>query len=376
VVAGGGIGGIVAARTLRKLLPRQDRVILVERDPDFWFTPSLLWIVEGSRTAQRITRSRDGLTRRGIEVVTGEVTRIDPEGRALHVGAREVGFDGLVVALGARTDPAALQGFSETVIDLYSPEGARRAGEALRALDGGRVAILVSSLPYKCPAAPWEAAFLADSVLRRSGLRSRVSIDVFTPEPYPMPTAGEEVGAALLALVRERGIEVHTGSPVERIEPSRRLVTPGGSHAFDLLLGVPPHSAPDAARSSGLSGPTGYIQVQADTLQTEVEGVYAVGDVTQIPIAGGKFLPKAGVFAHEQAKVAAFRLAAQLRGVEPQAHFDGKGACFMEMGNGVAGYATGTFYGRGGPAVRMRRPGRRWHLSKVWFERWWMARWL
>ena len=38
--------------------------------------------------------------------------------------------------------------------------------------------------------------------------------------------------------------------------------------------------------------------------------VFAIGDVTTIPIAGGKFLPEAGVFAHGQAEVVAQRIAA------------------------------------------------------------------
>ncbi len=376
-MAGGGIGGIVAARTLRKALPDSHRVVLIDRERDFWFAPSLLWVMEGSRTPQRITRSRRRLSRRGIEVVHGSVSKIDPEGMKVQVDSEWVSFDAAVVALGTQTDVSALRGAAESAIDIYSIDGVRRAHDALRNIDSGRLAIVVSSIPYKCPAAPWEAAFLADSVLRHRGVRDRVQIDVYTPEPYPMPTAGEQVGAALLALVRERGISVHTGTPVEHVEPSgRRLVTASGEHPFDLLLLVPPHGAPEAARSSGLAGPTGYMAVDRATLRTEAAGIYAIGDVTQIPIAGGKFLPKAGVFAHEEAKVAASRLAAELTGRQPTALFDGEGACFAEMGDGVAAYAMGSFYADEGPQIRLRTPGRRWHLSKVWFERWWMTRWL
>ena len=57
------------------------------------------------------------------------------------------------------------------------------------------------------------------------------------------------------------------------------------------------------------------------------------------------------------------------------ATFDGKGACFVDMGEGVAAFATGDFYAEGAPAVSLRGPSRRWHLSKVAFEKYWLARW-
>jgi sulfide:quinone oxidoreductase len=45
------------------------------------------------------------------------------------------------------------------------------------------------------------------------------------------------------------------------------------------------------------------------------------------------------------------------------------------MGEGVAAFATGDFYAEPAPAVRLRRPGRRWKLAKVAFEKYWLARW-
>ena len=98
-------------------------------------------------------------------------------------------------------------------------------------------------------------------------------------------------------------------------------------------------------------------------------------DVTTIPLSGGKFLPNAGVFAHGQADAVARRIAAELAGHAPSAAFDGRGACFVEMGDGVAAYATGDFYAETEPEVRLRRPGRHWHVAKVAFEKYWLRRW-
>lgn len=237
--------------------------------------------------------------------------------------------------------------------------------------------MLVSRLPYKCPAAPYETALLTEALLRRRGIRDHSSIDVYTPEPFPMPTAGPAMGEAVRDILESRGIGFHPEQTVERIEPgAREIVRADGERTpFDLLLGIPPHRAPSAVRESTLAGETGFVPVDRATLATKAEGVLAIGDVTTIPIAGGKFLPKAGVFAHAEAEIVAKRIAAELAGRTPTGAFEGKGACFLEMGDGIAAYASGDFYAEQGPQVRLRRPGRRWHLGKVAFERYWLWRW-
>jgi sulfide:quinone oxidoreductase len=377
VVLGGGTGGIVAAHRLRHELAAGDRVVVIERDPVYRFAPSFLWVLTGERRPEQISVDLGRLRRRGIELVEAEVRGIDTDGRRVETANGAVAYDRLVVALGAELAPELLPGFAEAAHTVYTLEGAVGAAAALDAFAGGRVLVLVSRLPYKCPAAPYETALLSEALLRKRGLGEGSRIDVYTPEPFPMPTAGPEVGAAVRGLLESRGIGFHPERTVERIEPeARELVLADGERVpFDLLLGIPPHRAPAVVLESPLAGPSGFIPVDRATLTTAVDSVSAIGDVTSIAIAGGKFLPKAGVFAHAQAEVAAKRIAAELRRRPPTAGFDGKGACFLELGAGKAAYASGDFYAEPRPQVRMRRPGRHWHLGKVAFERYWLWRW-
>lgn len=285
-------------------------------------------------------------------------------------------YDRLVIALGAELAPELLPGFAEAALNVYTLEGATAASRALEGFAGGRVVVLVSRLPFKCPAAPYETALLSEALLRRRGIQA--TVDVYTPEPFPMPTAGPEVGAAVRQMLEQRGIGYHPEQTVEQIDPAaRELVLAGGERVrYDLLLGIPPHQAPALLRESPLAGPTGFAPVDPATLATAAESVYGIGDATSIPIAGGKFLPKAGVFANKQAKVVASRIAAELRGATPDSRFDGAGACFLELGDGVAAYASGSFYGESGPTMRLRQPGRHWHLAKVAVEQYFLRRWL
>ena len=380
VVVGGGIGGVVAASRLSRELSSLGwggRVVLVDRDLAHPFAPSFPWVMTGARRPEQVTVDLQRLRRRGVELVRGEVLQIDPEHRVVQTTGGAFDFLWLVIALGAELAPDALPGFSEATHNVYTLKGAAAAGRALRAFDGGRLAVLVSRLPYKCPAAPYEIALLADAVLRERSVRERVSIDVYTPEPYPMPTAGPAIGQALTALMSERGLSLHPQRSVERIEPaSRELIFADGARAsYDLLFGVPPHRAPEAIRSSGLAGESGFLPVNPHTLAAEAEGVFGIGDVAQIPIADGKFLPRAGVFATAQAKVVARRIAWEIAGRRPTATFDGRGSCIVEIGGGRAVHATGDFYDGEGPRVRMHHASRRWHLAKVALERRWMRRW-
>lgn len=375
VVLGGGIGGIVSARVLRKKLPKDMRVVLIDREDIHAFAPSLLWLMSGERKLQTISRGRERLKRWGIEFLRGEAEGIDADLRTIRVGGQDIPYEHLVVALGVQPDPELMPGLGEGAMNIYSPDGALEAGRALAELDGGRVVVVIAKLPYKCPAAPNEAAFLAEAMLRHRGVKADVAL--YSPEPFPMPTAGEAAGKALAGMLGERGIELHAGQVLQEVDATKKeLVFQSGERAsYDLLLAVPPHRTAGIVAGSGLSNDAGFIPVDPATLATRADRIYAIGDVTQIPIAGGKFLPKAGVFAKAQAFVVANRIADEVAGREPTATFDGHGSCFVDMGDGVAAFATGDFYAEGAPEVSLRRPSRRWHLAKVAFEKYWLARW-
>ncbi len=376
VVLGGGIGGVVAARRLRQRLRAEDRVVVVERDPRFRFTPSLLWVMYGTRRPEQITRDLRRLRRHGIEVIEADVEGVDAGGRIVATSTGPVPFDRLVVALGAEMDPAACPGFEDHARNIFTVDGAEAVREDLSTMGEGPVDVVVSRLPYRCPAAPWEAALLADSLLRRRGVRDRCPVRVTTPEPAPMPVAGPAMGAAVLEMLAARDIEVRTGCAIEGIGSGQLLLEGGQRIETGLVLGVPPHRPPPSLSGSGLSEGPGFLPVDPATLSTGVEGVWALGDVTALPLAGDRMLPKAGVFAEREAEVVASRVADEVRGLIPKRNFDGRGSCFVEMGDGRAGFAAGGFFGPEGPQIRLHRPGRRWHLTKVAFERWWLRRWL
>jgi sulfide:quinone oxidoreductase len=377
LILGGGIGGHVTANVLRKQIARDHRVILVDRKREYVFSPSLLWLIVGKRKIEQIYRPLENLKRKGIEVIQAEVTKIDPVAHTVLLGDRSLSYDYLIISLGAELAPDAVPGLREEAHIFYEPSGAEKLWGAVQKFSGGRVVLLVAATPFKCPAAPYEAAMLLEDYFRKRGLREKVSLSIYTPEPLPMPVAGPAVGNAVKGMVEAKGIGFHPQMKITSVNaPSKELVFENGQRVgYDLLIAIPPHRAPLVVRDSGLLGESGWIPVDARTLKTQYDGVYAIGDITTIMLPIGKPLPKAGVFAHYEAEAVARNIAAELEGSKPSHAFNGQGYCFLEMGGGQAGFAGGNFYAEAGPQIRMRRPGFHWHWGKVLFERWWLSRW-
>ncbi len=377
LILGGGVGGLVTAVALRKRLPKIHRVILVDRERDHLFQPSLLWLMTGARRAGQITRPLDRLRRKGIEVIHGIVEAIDPQRRQATVNGTVLTADALVIALGAELALDAIPGLAEAGHAFYSLEGAQGLQRALDGFRSGRLVVLTAAPAYKCPAAPYEAAMLLEAELRKRGVRGQVRLDLYAAEPGPMGVAGPAASAAVRAMVEAKGIAYHPEHQITSVDPATKTLRFGNGTeaAFDLLAYVPPHRAPKAVRESGLVNEAGWIPVDRHTLQTRFEGIYALGDVTTIPLTLGKPLPKAGVFAHGQAEVVAHNLARSILGQGTPATFQGHGECFVEVGDGKAALGRGNFYGEPTPQIEMKAPGIFWHLGKVWFEKFWLWRW-
>jgi sulfide:quinone oxidoreductase len=367
---------LVTAQSLRKRLPRGHRVVLVDRQRDHVFAPSLLWLMTGKRTPAGISRPLGRLARTGIEVIHGEIDRIDPDARRVVVGDRELEAEHLIVSLGVEFAPEAIPGLGEAGHNFYELEGAENLRDALAEFNGGRVVILTATAAYKCPAAPYEAAMLLLDHCRRRGIGDRTTIDLYAAEPGPMGVTGPEVSALVRGMVESQGITVHSEHQVTSVDPTAGTITfaNGATAGFDLLAYVPPHRAPQVVRDSGLLDQSDWIPVDRATLATRFDGVYAIGDVTGIPLKMGKPLPKAGVFAERQAEVVSRNIARIITGKGEPASFDGHGECFIETGGGRAGFGAGNFYAEPLPQVTLHPPSRRFHLGKLVFEQNWLRR--
>jgi sulfide:quinone oxidoreductase len=316
--------------------------------------------------------------RRGVTVTTGEIERIDAARREVVVGGQTMTADYIVIALGAATSGGAIPGLVDGGHDLYSLSGAVAFRNGLASLERGRIAILTAAPAYRCPAAPYEAAMLVEASCRARRVREQAQVDMFTAEPGPMGVAGPQVSAAVRQMVEGKGINYHPEHQVTHVDSAARSIhfSNGAAATYNLLGFVPPHHVPPVVSKSGLCAEGGWIEVDRHTFATRSPNVYAIGDVNSIPLKMGKPLPKAGVFAHFAAQVVAKNIVRAISGRGAEARFIGLGECFIETGDGKAGFGKGDFYSEPLPAVSMNKPSRRWHLGKVLLEQSWLRGWM
>jgi sulfide:quinone oxidoreductase len=263
--------------------------------------------------------------------------------------------------------PDAVAGFTQAAYNLYDAYEALELKKALDQFDRGRIVVLVCSTPFSCPAAPYEAALLIDSMFRKRGARQRVEIAIYTPEAQPMPSAGSAMGSAVCSLLGERSIEYYPKHKIKQIDgDNHKLIFEAGETSFDLLVGVPPHVAPPVVQKAGLTDDTGWIPVDLQTLETRYPGVFAIGDIASIrqPNPTGLFLPKAWVFAEGEARVVAGNISSQILGDGKGSMFDGRGFCYIEVGEGLAAYGSGDFYAYPVPRVYLEAASERFHNER------------
>src|SRR5262249_44457835 len=156
------------ANRLRRKLPDDWELIVVDPSPTHLYQPGLLFLPFGAHDEVAMQRPRRKTLKRGIHWVEERVDRVDTEGRAVRLSSGDqLAYDLLVIATGTdiRPDltPGLLgSGWRKTVHDFYTLEGAQALRTALANFEGGRVVIDIVEMPIKCPVAPLEFAFLAD----------------------------------------------------------------------------------------------------------------------------------------------------------------------------------------------------------------------
>ncbi|MCF8243519.1 MAG: NAD(P)/FAD-dependent oxidoreductase [Saprospiraceae bacterium] len=377
LVLGAGTGGIITAMELNKTVGNDGevnpvKILVFEKEEKNVFAPSLLWLMVGKRKPEQVFRNTRKIAGDGIDLVIGEIQAVNPEQISVTVKGQEYKGDYMVISLGV--DQVPEYNLNSYGHDFYTLDGATNFNEQLQNFKGGEIAVLVPSLPFKCPAAPYEAAMLIESYIRKKGLGDKTEISLYTPEPGPMGVAGKELSGAVRQMVEMKGIKYFPEHQLTSATDKTLTFSNGKTADFDLLAYTPKHQCPSVIKATSLVGKLGWIEVDRHTMETNFPNVYAIGDITFIPLEMGKPLPKAGVFAHYQAETVAHNVAQKIAGKPSDKTFNGDGQCFLELGGGKAGYAGGNFYGSPLPIVKMKKPGYFWHWTKVWFEKYWWFR--
>jgi sulfide:quinone oxidoreductase len=370
VILGGGVGGTLTANLLvKRLRPRlksgEVTITVVDQTGEHIYQPGFMYLAMGGERAANLHRPERALLDSRVSLVVGEVKKVDERRRMVHLlDGQRIGYDYLVLATGSRIVPESIDHFTTEAYHFYTAEAATRLRSALDAFDGGRIVIGIAGMPYKCPPAPLEVAFLIEAELRARGLRERSELHFCSPIGRAFTI--ETVSDMATPILENRGIELHTFFNVEAIDPTRKVVQSleGEELPYDLLILVPPHKGAQFLIDSGLApAPGGWLPTDRATLQVGSRpDVFALGDATDLPLS------KAGSTAHFEAPVVAERIVAAIEGREVdhrRGDYLGKVMCFFEIGDGKGTLLQFDYEHPPKPP----KPNQLWHLGKIVFNK-------
>ena len=375
LILGAGIGGVEIARELSIHSGNEDnihliKIIVFEKEDKSVFSPSLPWLMVGNRKTDQIYKPTKKIEASGLEVVKGEIEKVDPENISVTVKDKEYKGDYMVVSLGV--EQKVKYNLNEYGYNFFQMKGAEGFHKELERFTGGKIAVLISSLPYKSPAAPYEAAMLIEDYISKNGLRDKTEISIYTPEKGPMEFAGEDPSNGLKALLGKKGIKYFPSHQITSATKNSLEFDNSENHNFDLLAFTPGHLSPAVIRNSILAGKSGWIEVNGQTMETAYSNVYAIGDIVDLKLESGIPLPKIGVFARGQAKIVAHNIGRKIRNKVSNKNFNAEGQYFIESGEGKAMSAKGHFYTSSKANVDLKIPDHWGHISKWWTEKYWL----
>ena len=337
LVLGGGTAGTMSANRLAHQL-KDWKVTVIDRDDNHRYQPGFLFMPFGTYTPDQVTRSRRDALNKNVDLILGEVDRIDGDANKVFLeNGTEFEYDYLIIATGVGPRPDQTDGLAEAiesndaVHEFYSYEGSKALAEKLKHFEGGNVVINIVEMPIKCPVAPLEFAFLADDFFTSRGIREKITMTYVTPlgAAFTQPIAAQAFGATL----DEKSITVEPDYMLMEVDNDANEIVSFDERRipFDLLVSIPVNMGQDFLTRSGLGNELNLVPVDKFTqLSNKYSNVFALGDANNIPAS------KAGSVAHFEVDIFVENFTEHIAGKEMTHRFDGHANCFIETGGGKA----------------------------------------
>ncbi|MGB7491794.1 MAG: FAD-dependent oxidoreductase, partial [Thermoanaerobaculia bacterium] len=111
VILGAGTAGTTVANMLRRKLPSDWSLKIIDPDTDHLFQPDLIFIPFEMQTPEKTIRPRKGTLGKGIEWIQRPVQRVDADkNQVILDGDERVPYDLLVIATGSHIRPEETPG--------------------------------------------------------------------------------------------------------------------------------------------------------------------------------------------------------------------------------------------------------------------------
>lgn len=348
VIVGAGLGGLPTAYELRRLLPSHHTVTLISEHPKFTFIPGLVRVALDLDPLDHVQLDLNPLAEQhGLKLVNGKVTALAPHAKRITVETGQtIDYDYAVIATGP--------GFAFDQVPGLGPHGgythsicsASHALEArdawLKFLDNPGSLVVGAAPGAGCFGPAYEFVLMADWILRRKGLRDRVSLTLVTPEPYAghLGVKGVKNARELTeSLLRERNVDVMNNAAITAIDANTITLDDGRTipHQYAMILPAF-RGVKFISDAPGLGNEKGFIPILPTQQHSRFPNIYALGvsvdlvqpDKSRVAIG----MPKSGQMTEAMGMAVAHNIAVELGAIQAPLNLPTLEAiCFAEFGD-------------------------------------------
>ena len=295
LIAGAGVAGLEAALALRALAEDRVSVELVAPGPDFVYRPLAVATPFGAGETQRFslhTLAHEA----GATLTEASVRAVRPERMTVETADEEIGYDALLLALGAHSVESV-----PGAVSFRGPGDEDALAAVLRDAREGRVRRLAFTMPagISWPLPMYELVLLTAVHLADAG--ADVELTVVTPEQRPLQLFGPKASGSVAEQLEVHGIRTWTDTVPLRVDGDMLQFVGTGGIKVDRVVALPRVEGP---RLPGVPHDSnGFVPTDAHARVRGLADVYAAGDLTDFPI-------KQGGLAAQEADAAAESIAA------------------------------------------------------------------
>ncbi|NVJ88926.1 MAG: NAD(P)/FAD-dependent oxidoreductase [Flavobacteriaceae bacterium] len=337
VILGAGTSGTMMANHLVSKLPKKEwKIYIVDQYKTHYYQPGFLFLPFDIYTENQVKKEGKKFIPKGVDYVQQKIDRIDSENNLVQLENGVLSYDILIIATGSKIAPDEVEGMHSTewrksIFDFYTYEGALALRNKLRNFKKGKMVVHVTEMPIKCPVAPLEFAFLADSYFDKKGIRNDVEITYVTPLSGAFTK--EYTSKTLGYLLEEKNIKLVPDFAIEKVDYENNKIVDYADQEvdYDLLVTVPTNMGDEVIERSGLGDELNFVPTHKHTLQSiDHKNIFVIGDATNVPAS------KAGSVAHFQAETLTDNILLYINEKPLKEEFDGHANCFIETGKNKA----------------------------------------
>lgn len=361
LILGGNFAGLGAAQKIREYAGKRADITVVDRKAYLDYIPNIpLEIFEGRDPAITMHMDLvDALARDDIDFVQAEVEAIDLDAERVRVRPNErpgspaydLGYDYLVIALGARLAFDEIEGFAEhghTVSDAFHANRLKAYLE--NDYKGGPIAIGSARfeqgrrgkpdwLPIAlaaCEGPPVEVSLALAHWLQAHGKGGPDRITMFTPAELIAEDAGEKVVEQLLDAASSMGFGyMNNTQDIARLTADRIEFANGEALDCELKIVFPNWKPHAFLKGLPIADEVGFIVTDMTMRNPDYPNVLACGDAAAITV------PKLGAIGHQEAEMVGRQIAKEVGAMSAETAdepWSPEVVCIGDMGGGKAFY--------------------------------------